>query len=216
MSNKYITILVVAVVGALIMFMNTRKDAGPVITPEMFAVVIRNQARATGQNYYPSEEMVGKRTLVEMATSQKENKLILLVGEEWLSGSGGDGGAVLMSKLDGSKAQLIGWFSNYLDKSLALSPDEKMVVFTQLDASNLCIGRSYKIINLNSDSAQEVKVPENVPLIESVVFSEYKFEPARWISNDDLSLQVPLTICAESSTDYVKVGQMVFRNKSNK
>ena len=176
------------------------------LRPEMFAGAIRAQAAGKGQSYYPPEEEVGTRTFIETLPLADGQTLILL-SEEWLSGSGGDGGAIVVTDSRGEKTKLVGWFTNYMTESLKLSADSKKVVFTQLDYSGLCLGRTYRIIRPSEYTVEDIVMANQPTDTMKIPLDQYDFQAAKWTSAYSLRVQLPLQVCVQSPSEIIEVSE---------
>ena len=221
---KIIILIVIVVAGISFVFWNRNtegstsikemRDAKLVVqqgthtitlSPEMYASVIRDEAKNKNRSDYPAEEDVGGRIFLDAQVSSRADMLIMVIGEEWLSGSGGNGGVVLVAKSDGSGAHVAGWFSSYLDKSLRVSPEGEYAMFTESNLSELCIARSYKLVNIKSSTVENINIPKDIALTKKIKLASEQFDPAVWTSDNTVQLDIPLKYCATSLDAEVSV-----------
>ena len=178
-----------------------------ILSPDMYASVIRSEAKSKDRNDYPAEEDVDGRIFLDAQISSQADTLIIVIGEGWLSGSGGSGGVVLMAKSDGSNAHVTGWVSSYLDKSLRISPKNDYAVYTEASLSGLCVSREYGLIDLRARTMGDISVPnDTINLNKKIKLGDEKLNPAVWSDDDTLQLDVPLRYCAKTLDDDISVG----------
>ncbi|OGI82258.1 hypothetical protein A3I25_01930 [Candidatus Nomurabacteria bacterium RIFCSPLOWO2_02_FULL_42_17] len=216
MRNKYIlltTLIIFAIAFSSLFFLRAKpvkllyfNDSQVVIkkgdfplslSPSIFAEAIRKNQN----DKYPPEDQVGTRTFLFTQLSKFENKLISFVAEEWKSGSGGIGGFVIISGIDGKNIRVVGSFSHLLIDSITKSPKGEYIAYTEGELANLCIYRKYSILDIEKEQVVNLIPPTllNTPI--RVKMDQLSLEGIEWVTQNVLELQAPETDCLKSPLD---------------